>query len=60
MLNTSILSPKELFQKDIRYTVPAFQRRLCLDAGRPVGTSLGGREKYCRRLSGEARSFERR
>ena len=27
MLNTSILSPKELFQKDIRYTVPAFQRR---------------------------------
>jgi hypothetical protein len=26
-LETSILTPKALFQKDIRYTVPAFQRR---------------------------------
>ena len=26
-MDTSILSPKALFQKDIRYTIPAFQRR---------------------------------
>ncbi len=26
-METSILSPKKLFQKDVRYTVPAFQRR---------------------------------
>ena len=26
-MDTGILSPKELFQKDVRYTVPAFQRR---------------------------------
>ena len=27
MLTTSILNPKELFQKSIRYTIPEFQRR---------------------------------
>ena len=27
MLETSILTPKKLFQREIRYTVPAFQRR---------------------------------
>ena len=26
-MDTSILAPKALFQKDIRYTIPAFQRR---------------------------------
>ena len=26
-METAILSPKQLFQKDVRYTVPAFQRR---------------------------------
>ena len=26
-METNILTPKELFQKDIRYTIPAFQRR---------------------------------
>ena len=26
-METGILSPKALFQKDIRYTIPAFQRR---------------------------------
>ena len=44
-MRTEILSPKQLFQKEVRYVIPPFQRPIRMVSGRPVGAVVGGRSE---------------
>ena len=50
-MHTDILTPKDLFQKDVRYTIPPFQRPYVLVSGRSMGAPLGRCPQRGRKLS---------
>ena len=49
-MHTDILTPKDLFQKDVRYTIPPFSVPM-LVSGRSMGTPLGRCPQRGRKLS---------
>ena len=50
-MHTDILTPKDLFQKEVRYTIPALSASLRLVPGQPMGTALGRCPQRGRKLS---------